>query len=155
MSAFFMEMRRVLFSSSCSPTLAQCVKNVNARRFEQTYSLAVETICDRHYVDDYADCFQTEKEAIKTVKEVIFIHQKAGFKLRQINSNSTKVKQLCNNILDAVSIDKDVDRILGMYWCTSTDYFILRSHTARYTTVQSQANKARVVEVAHVNFRSV
>lgn len=69
--------------------------------------------CERHYVDDYADCFQTEDEAIKVLNEVIEIHKAAGFNLRHINSNSERVKNVCGGHVqeEAVRIEKEFDRI--------------------------------------------
>ena len=33
---------------------------------------------ERHYVDDYCDCFNDEKEAVEVVNQIIKIHREAG-----------------------------------------------------------------------------
>ncbi|XP_074041966.1 uncharacterized protein [Leptinotarsa decemlineata] len=48
-------------------------------------------IIDKHYVDDYLDSAETEEEAIQLILEVIKIHEKAGFEIRNWISNSQKV----------------------------------------------------------------
>ncbi|XP_073813433.1 uncharacterized protein [Musca autumnalis] len=67
-------MTRAIFGATCSPTIAQYVKNTNAEIFVDKYPRAVEAIIRKHYVDDYVDCFSSVEEAIKVVEEVITIH---------------------------------------------------------------------------------
>lgn len=120
-------MKRLIFGATCSPAIAQYVKNLNAKTFENLYPRAVKGICERHYVDDYVDCFQTEDVAIKIVNEVIKIHMAAGFNLRHINSNSERVRSRCGGYnKEAVEIEKDSKRILGMHWLTETDKFVFK-----------------------------
>lgn len=50
-------MQRMIFGATCSPAMAQYVKNKNVTDFSEKYPRAVKGIVERHYVDDYADCF--------------------------------------------------------------------------------------------------
>lgn len=122
-------MKRLIFGATCSPAVAQYVKNCNAKTFENVYPRAVQAICERHYVDDYVDCFKTEDEAITVVNQVINIHKAAGFNLRSIKSNSDKVKNFFGGQgeqEEAVNIEKEYDRILGMHWLTKSDVFVFK-----------------------------
>lgn len=58
------------FGATCSPAIAQHVKNTHAKDFEKDHSRTVEGIVFSHYVDDYLDSFATEDEA-KEVAAVI------------------------------------------------------------------------------------
>ena len=53
-------MQRVIFGAACSPTTAQYGKNRNAEDFMEMYPQAATSIIEKHYVDDYVYCFNTE-----------------------------------------------------------------------------------------------
>ncbi|XP_055903018.1 uncharacterized protein LOC129939152 [Eupeodes corollae] len=125
------QMRAMIFGATCSPSLAQHVKNTNAMQFKDENPRAVTAITERHYVDDYVDSFETEEDAIDVVKQVVWIHQKGNFELANFVSNSERVlKEL--GVLDEVNriVDVNVDvcdkreRILGMHWNTTKDAFV-------------------------------
>ncbi|XP_059225069.1 uncharacterized protein LOC106090843 isoform X3 [Stomoxys calcitrans] len=88
-------MQRMIFGVTCSPTIAQFIENLNAQRFLEEVPRAVHGIIDRHYVDDYVECFDTEDEAVSVVKDVIKIHSASGFELRNIISNLERVVRSC------------------------------------------------------------
>ena len=54
------------FGASCTPSLAQYVKNANAREFEHIYPRAAKSIMGRHYVDDMLDSVDSVQEAAST-----------------------------------------------------------------------------------------
>ncbi|XP_058979028.1 uncharacterized protein LOC131802654 isoform X1 [Musca domestica] len=121
-------MERMIFGATCSPTIAQYVKNLNARRFINESPRAVQGIIDRHYVDDYVDCFQTEGEAVEVVRDVIKIHKEGGFNLRNIKSNSLVLQRMFGNPIsdesDGNSIfDDGMERVLGIHWLPKSDVF--------------------------------
>ncbi|XP_075150827.1 uncharacterized protein LOC142224934 [Haematobia irritans] len=118
-------MQRVMFGATCSPTIAQFVKNYNAENFREQYPRAVEGIVNRHYVDDYVDSFKTEEEAVEVIGDVIRIHKHGGFELRKIQSNSHKVMHLYGDgeLMDNINVEKKDNRILGMYWSVKSDTF--------------------------------
>ncbi|XP_067638540.1 uncharacterized protein [Eurosta solidaginis] len=116
-------MTRMVFGASCSPALAQNVKNTNAAVFKEQFPRAVEGIIEHHYVDDYVDCFETEREAVEVVKQVVEIHRTGGFELTNLVSNSEKVERELNDSSDIVkevsviNVSRDgIERILEMYW---------------------------------------
>lgn len=128
-----LEMCPMSFGATCSPSLAQHVKNLNAKEFEAQYPRAVRAIVENHYVDDWLDSFATEEEAIQTAKEVKMIHGKAGFEIRKWTSNSTEVIRAMgedasesgnpakNLNVGGLSGDPQGAKVLGLWWCTSED----------------------------------
>ncbi|XP_058827917.1 uncharacterized protein LOC131687846 [Topomyia yanbarensis] len=116
------------FGACCSPSTAQYVKNYNAKRFEQEHPEAVHAIVKQHYVDDMLLSVESEEEAIQVVREVQTVHRSAGFEMRNWISNSPRVVAAMSETgSDEKSLsigDKHVsERVLGMWWNTSTDCF--------------------------------
>ncbi|XP_058827757.1 uncharacterized protein LOC131687678 [Topomyia yanbarensis] len=116
------------FGACCSPSTAQNVKNYNAKRFEQEHPEAVHAIVKQHYVDDMLLSVESEEEAIQVVREVQTVHRSAGFEMRNWISNSPRVVAAMSETgSDEKSLsigDKHVsERVLGMWWNTSTDCF--------------------------------
>lgn len=79
------------FGSTCSPACAQVVKNYNAEQFISTKPLAANAVVKQHYADGYIDSFDTRTQAVKTIKDVIEIHQQAGFFIRNFVSNKSLI----------------------------------------------------------------
>ncbi|XP_058817146.1 uncharacterized protein LOC131680451 [Topomyia yanbarensis] len=119
------------FGATCSPSCAQFVKNHNAQQFENQFPRAVEAIVDEHYVDDMLSSVESEEEAIKLAKDVRFIHAQAGFEIRHWLSNSQHVIEALNAGLDTekslnIGNEPATEKILGMWWCTTTDSFTFK-----------------------------
>lgn len=117
------------FGSTCSPSSAQYVKNLNAKRHQTEYPRAAEAICQSHYVDDYLDSLNTENEAVQLARDVKLVHSRAGFHMRNWMSNSPTV--LCELGETSASIEKTFiladelqsEKVLGMWWCPQSDSF--------------------------------
>lgn len=130
------------FGLTCSPTIAQSVKNKNAQNFKQEFPTAVEAITKNHYVDDMIERAHDVDSAVKLIKDVQFIHQHANFELRNLVSNNQQVLEAINGspeFNDKILTDKstiDVERILGMYWNTKTDTF---TYSLQFVKLQDMA----------------
>ncbi|XP_055604514.1 uncharacterized protein LOC129752769 [Uranotaenia lowii] len=114
------------FGATCSPAAAQFVKNKNAREFRNSYPRAVEGITQRHYVDDYADSFETSEEATRVSSEVRLIHAAGGFNIRGWRSNDTNVLVSLGESTAQQSKTLDLElrsyeRVLGMHWLPEED----------------------------------
>ncbi|XP_062545514.1 uncharacterized protein LOC134212033 [Armigeres subalbatus] len=115
--------------ATCSPSLAQFVKNINAREFAESYPRAASAIIHNHYVDDFLDSVDTEEEAVTLVHEVKHIHSHAGFEIRNFSSNSTRVLNIIGECeaLQQVSMNLekilDLERVLGLIWQPKEDIF--------------------------------
>ncbi|XP_062700012.1 uncharacterized protein LOC115258713 [Aedes albopictus] len=119
------------FGVSCAPSIAQYVKNINAKRFEKEHSAAVSAIVDEHYVDDMLTSVERKEEAVELAKNVKMIHAEAGFEMRNWISN-------CPEVLEAMeeqnTEEKDLnmtegvvtEKVLGMWWNTTNDCFTFK-----------------------------
>lgn len=132
------------FGSTCSPAIAQFVKNKNAKDFESEFPKAVEAIIKNHYVDDMIERVHDVESAVKLIRNVQFIHHHANFDLRNLVSNNQQVLQAINGspeFNDKILVNKldiDVERILGMYWNTKTDTF---TYSLQFIKLKSTAEE--------------
>ncbi|KAG5872502.1 hypothetical protein JTB14_025035 [Gonioctena quinquepunctata] len=78
-----------------------------------------EAIINHHYVDDYLDGTETEEGAVKLIGDVIYVHSKAGFEIRNFISNSLVVLEqlpensLTNQIQSEEDRRADKEKVLG------------------------------------------
>lgn len=79
------------FGASCSPSLANYIKNRNADRFKERFPSAVAAIVQNTFVDDWLQSVETEDEMIRLATEVRHIHSEGGFEMRHWLSNSERV----------------------------------------------------------------
>ncbi|XP_017476339.1 PREDICTED: uncharacterized protein LOC108366430 [Rhagoletis zephyria] len=84
-------MKVMTFGAACSPCAAQFIKTLNAKEHTDHAERAVESILKHHYVDNFVDSFGNKMEAIEVAQQVREIHQRAGFELRNLASNSEEV----------------------------------------------------------------
>nr|XP_049464883.1 uncharacterized protein LOC120956082 [Anopheles coluzzii] len=121
------------FGAACSPSSAQYVKNVNAGRFATEYPRAVECIVHEHYVDDMLASVETEEEAKDLADAVRYIHACGGFEIRNWVSNSRAVMQHLQEDTKGKNISANyglsTEKVLGMWWNTSSDTFTFRLST--------------------------
>ncbi|XP_058456403.1 uncharacterized protein LOC131433817 [Malaya genurostris] len=125
------QMKVMTFGATCSPSIAQYVKNHNAERFRHQYPRAVEAIHKEHYVDDMLSSVETEDEAARLALDVCYIHSQGGFEIRNWLSNSRKVlDKLRVGVTDEKNMDLysviATEKVLGLWWCTATDKFTFR-----------------------------
>ncbi|XP_058827197.1 uncharacterized protein LOC131687160 [Topomyia yanbarensis] len=120
----------VIFGASCSPCLAQYVKNTNAREFEELYPEATLAIINNTYVDDFLDSKDTVDETVQIVEEVRLIFDKAGFEIRNWQSNSEEVlRRVGVDFMEttkrfAAEKSTVAERVLGMEWIPKVDSFV-------------------------------
>ncbi|XP_053691604.1 uncharacterized protein LOC128740118 [Sabethes cyaneus] len=125
-------MKVATFGSTCSPSAAQYIKNLNAEEFSKEYPRAAEAIRKHHYVDDFLYSVDTTEEAIQLAQQVREVHSKAGFYIRNWLSNSsdvlTRVGENSAETSKCFAVDKSVcsERVLGMIWNPTTDLFVFQ-----------------------------
>ncbi|XP_075167626.1 uncharacterized protein LOC142239729 [Haematobia irritans] len=114
------------FGASCSPSLANYVKNRNAERFVDKHPQAVQAILQNTFVDDWLQSVDSEGEMLELAKAVRDIHQCGGFEMRNWLSNSKIVlENLENNdttnnkIFDR--LENSFEKVLGMWWEPTDD----------------------------------
>lgn len=120
------------FGATCSPSLAQYVKNKNAERFLGTYEKAVHAIQFEHYIDDWLGGAATEEEVIRLALQVQHIHQSAGFHMHKFMSNSRAVLVAMGASTTQEEVELSDSSILGMTWQTSSDLLKLRFRVDRF-----------------------
>ncbi|XP_049294136.1 uncharacterized protein LOC125769445 [Anopheles funestus] len=121
-------MVRMTFSSACSPSCAQFVKNMNADRFADRFPSAVECIKVHHYVDDMLTSVESVPEAVKLATDVKYIHSQGGFKLHHWMATHTEVLRAVggsNSQEKDMNIDPaaSTQKVLGMWWNSLEDTF--------------------------------
>ncbi|XP_055633747.1 uncharacterized protein LOC129774074 [Toxorhynchites rutilus septentrionalis] len=116
------------FGSTCSPSCAQAAKNSNADDFQERYPEAAYVITNQHYVDDCVESFDNTATAIKVINEVISIHERGGFHIRNFISNSNTLlrglpsdRVLTSEVKLFNGKDDQTEKVLGVYWNTNTD----------------------------------
>lgn len=117
------------FGGKNSPCSAQYVKNKNAMEYSNEFPRAVDAILNSHYQDDMLDSFDTIEETVRTTEEVKSIHRSGGFEIRNFMSNSDEVLKRLGEMNESrqmnldISSQSTIERVLGMFWNTSTDTF--------------------------------
>ena len=118
-------MKAMIFGAVSSPSIAQFIKNFNAKELDAEFPGVERAIVEQHYVDDYFDCAETPEEAIRLIASVITAHERGGFELVKFASNSRTVLASLNPSLVAESsMLNGVTRVLGLKWDLKTDEFV-------------------------------
>ncbi|XP_062704452.1 uncharacterized protein LOC134286795 [Aedes albopictus] len=118
-----------IFGAACSPAHAQYIKNINAAEQEAEFPRGAAAVKKRHYVDDYVDSFDTAEEAVEVAMEVIEVHKRAGFHIRNWmssdNSVLEKLGEANRKSAKAMLPEKEIafERVLGMAWNQEEDVF--------------------------------
>ncbi|XP_062541826.1 uncharacterized protein LOC134209815 [Armigeres subalbatus] len=113
----------MIFGAVSSPSMAQFIKNFNAKELEEVFPGVERAVLKQHYVDDFFDCADTEEDAVELVQRVIKVHKHGGFKLTKFLSNS----EVILNSLDRESIaenDTGTTSVLGIVWDLRSDEFV-------------------------------
>lgn len=131
-------MKAMIFGAVSSPSMAQFVKNENAKRMEDQYPGVVRAITQQHYVDDYFDCADTVEEANQIASNVITVHKTGGFELVKWISNSKEFMDAIPDQLKLPESDKIMTvRVLGLTWNIQSDCF---EFNTKFDTEMSCAN---------------
>ena len=120
------EFTRVVFGKNSAPMEAQFIAQENARRHEESYPLAAETVLKSTYMDDSIDSVETDESGVELYHQLRALWAKAGMYARKWVSNSEKVmaeipiedqaEQL------TIADNKDlVVKTLGIEWDSKSD----------------------------------
>jgi len=85
------EFSRVAFGKNSAPMEVQFVAQENARRHQDVYPLAAETVLKSTYMDDSIDSVETVQDGIQLYKELDSLWGIAGMQARKWVSNSPEV----------------------------------------------------------------
>jgi hypothetical protein len=125
----------MLFGPTCSPCIANIVKNFHAKKYAESKPEASDQLINGTYVDDSFNSFKSVNEAIKVTKDAIEICKDMSWDLVGIQSNSQEVlKNLpkMNVKENLIELNNDnnnlltITKVLGMHWITKKDVFIFK-----------------------------
>jgi len=124
----------VLFGAICAPCFAQDVRIRNGKEFLNSKPEAARDVIEKHYMDDYlAGAFTTE-EAIQRVRDVIEIHDAAGFHICNWISNSVELLNILSTDRTAhgssnlnENEEAIIDRVLGVSWIPASDELVFKN----------------------------
>ncbi|XP_062714295.1 uncharacterized protein LOC115268175 [Aedes albopictus] len=118
-------MNVMIFGAVSSPSIAQYIKNFNAKEIEEQLPGVERAIVEQHYVDDFFDCADSEEDAVELIHRVITAHEEGGFKLVKFRSNSEAVIQSIDSSLCAdINDEQTCAKILGLNWDLTSDEFV-------------------------------
>lgn len=124
-------MKVMTFGASCSPSLANYIKDKNADRFVTMYPQAVNSIKKNTFVDDWLQSVDSEVEMRQLSNTVRRIHSEGGFEMRNWISNSKLVLESLNKNSNPTTkfIDDHEskhEKILGLWWLPDSDKLTFR-----------------------------
>ncbi|XP_075157949.1 uncharacterized protein LOC142231217 [Haematobia irritans] len=137
----------MIFGAVCAPSISQYVKNLNADKYCEKFPKAAKIIKENHYVDDLLYSVDTSQEAAEIIKEVQFIHRKAGFNIRNWICNSQDViNSICGPEGDAQKSlnlfgGKDVEKVLGVFWQHKEDLITFKLSPSLMENCREYPNK--------------
>ncbi|XP_070066971.1 uncharacterized protein [Drosophila virilis] len=146
-------MQVMTFGASCSPALANYVKNRNAERLVADHPDAVKAICKNTFVDDWLQLVDTGADMIQLAETVKRIHTSGGFEMRRWTSNSKQVIQAlkddCEELNKRISVqDEAQEKVLGLWWLPGQDlltFVVTRNLLAKAS--KERPTKRRVLSV--------
>lgn len=114
----------VTYGTSSAPYLAIKSLSQLAEDHKEEFPLGSKMIRECFYVDDCLGGADTVDEGREAQRQLITVLNKGGFKLRKWTSNEVKLLQrLSGDKLDLDLEGTDTTKILGLKWCSTTDYF--------------------------------
>ncbi|XP_058443677.1 uncharacterized protein LOC131425643 [Malaya genurostris] len=122
------QLTTVTYGTSSAPYLATRCLNKCAEDGERLHPVAANVIRKHFYVDDMLTGAHTVEEGVKLCNEVLTLLGSAGFNLRKLNSNESRIlKGIPSYLRDEREI-LDIDttstvKTLGLIWEPSSDMF--------------------------------
>ncbi|XP_059061887.1 uncharacterized protein LOC131854763 [Achroia grisella] len=116
-------MSSMIFGAVSSPCTALYLKNKNALDHKKEFPMVVDAVVNNHYMDDYLGSVDSADEAARLVADIVEVHSRAGFEMRNWVSNSKEAltlipRDLCAaNILEVnLANNAPNHKILGVSW---------------------------------------
>lgn len=117
-------MQSLVFGATCSPFIAQYVKNKNALKFQDLYPEAVDVIVNNHYMDDCLHSCASETRASELVRDITAIHKQGGFEIARWCSNSERALSAVPHDARAHAVlQHGANNTLGLMWYPGDDTF--------------------------------
>ncbi len=147
------EFSRVVFGKNSAPMESQIVAQENARRNQDRYPLAAETVMKSTYMDDSINSVENDDEGVKLYHQLKALWGVANMQARKWVFNSPKVikaiptEERAKEIV--INSDQDpITKTLGISWNSTEDVFTV---TASPLAPEFQTMKRNVLrEVATI-----
>ena len=122
------EFSRVVFGKNSAPMEAQFVAQENARKYQDRYPLAAETVLKSTYMDDSIDSAENEDDGVELYHQLKELWGKANMEARKWVSNSPKVIAAIpeEDRAREVTINNGqspISKTLGIAWSSLEDVF--------------------------------
>lgn len=141
------------FGAVCSPTIAQFVKNENARLYELQYPEASLAIVRAFYVDDWVQSCLSERYAEELIKQVQLIMGEANFPLLKWITNRPEMLQRLGIPIQNQRDDKQLQKMpkaLGITWDNTKDDF--RFNMEHISTTTETPTKRKMLSLVMTIF---
>ena len=141
------EFNRVVFRKNSAPMESQFVAQENARRYQDHYPLAAETVLKSTYMDDSIDSVENDEEGMKLYRQLKALWGAANMQARLWISNSPEVMEKipAEERATEIVIDSGQDPItktLGISWNSTKDEFTV---TASPVSLGFQTTKRNIL----------
>lgn len=128
------EFDRVVFGVNSSPFQAQFVLQHHAKKLQDSFPMAAETVLKSTYMDDSMDSASSDEQAIELHRQLSLLLTKAGMHARKWLSNSPKVLREIplQDRKAAVDLDRKnlpCTKTLGVWWLADNDVFTFKETT--------------------------
>ena len=122
------EFNRVVFRKNSAPMELQFVAQENARRNQDRYPLAAETVLKSTYMDDSIDSVENDEEEVELYRQLKALWGAANMQARKWISNSPEVMEKipAEERATEIVIDSGQDpitKMLGISWSSTKDEF--------------------------------
>ena len=124
------EFSRVVFGKNAAPMESQFVTQENARRNQDRYPLAAETVLKSTYMDDSIDSVEDDEKGVELYHQLSALWRVANMQARKWISNSPKVIEAIPEEDRATEIvinggQNPITKTLGVSWNSTEDVFTL------------------------------
>ena len=141
------EFGRIVFGKNSAPMESQFVAQENARRNQDRYPLAAETVLKSTYMDDSIDSVENEDEGVELYRQLNALWGVASMQARKWISNSPKVIEAIPTEERATEIvinsgQDPITKTLGISWNSTADVFTV---TASPVSPEFQTTKRSVL----------
>jgi hypothetical protein len=121
------EMCVMSFGATCSPTIAQYVKNKNASDHAGVYPAAALSVKRNTYVDDWLVSGWNKDKLAELTQEVQAINRAAGFEMGKWICNHKEIVSWLGISNSELGLDNTGEnKVLGMKWLVNEDEFIYK-----------------------------
>ena len=151
------EFNRVVLGKNAAPMECQFVAQENARRHENLYPMAAETVLKSTYMDDFIDSVETEEEGIELYRQLDALWSLAGMQARKWIANSPKVIAATSEEDRATQLNVSdgqgpVIKALGLSWESKDDVLSISTADVPPDLPLTKRNVLR--QIASVRVRS-